>query len=78
MTRKLSQSPGAIRARRLRERRRNGWRRMVLIEVAVMDVLALRHSGYLQPDEPVRGGLEKALARVISEIRSALPAEFGG
>ena len=78
MTQKLSQTPGAIRARRLRERRRNGWRRMVSIEVSVLDVIALRHLNYLRPDEPVRGGLEKALARVISEIRSALPAEFGG
>ncbi len=76
VTRKLSQTPGAIRQRRLRERRRNGWRRMVLIEVAVMDVLALRHSGYLRPDEPVRGGVELALGRVISELRNALPDTY--
>ena len=78
MKRELSQSKGAVRQRRLRERRRNGWRRVVSIEVSVLDVIALRHLNYLRPDEPARGGLEKALARVISEIRRALPPEFGG
>ena len=78
MTRELSQSKGAVRQRRLRARRKNGWRRMVSIEISVMDVLALRHSGYLKPDEPVRGGVELALGRVISELRSALPPELGG
>ena len=72
----LSQSKGAARQRRLRERRRNGWRRVVSIEVSVIDVLALRHSGYLQSGEPARGGVELALARVISEIRNALPDEL--
>ena len=49
---------------------------MVSIEVSVLDVIALRHLNYLRPDEPVRGGLELALGRVISELRNALPDTY--
>ncbi len=76
MRRELSQTNGAVRARRLRARRRNGWRRIIHLEVSALDVIALRHAGYLRPDEPARGGLELALWRVISELRNALPDTY--
>ena len=38
----FSQSPGAIRMRRLRERRRNGWIRIAPTEISTLDVIGDR------------------------------------
>ena len=66
-------SAGAARMRRLRQRRRNGWIRVVPIEIAALDALALRCAGYLRPGESARTDLPKAMARLLAEVRDALP-----
>ena len=62
-------SPGAIRMRRLRKRRRNGWTRVIAVEVSAIDAIALREAGFLRPGESALGGLQKALRRLVVSIR---------
>ena len=62
-------SPGAIRMRRLRERRRNGWTRVIAIEVNAMDAVALRGAGFLRPGESAVDALPMALRRLAASIR---------
>ena len=76
MTQKLSQSKGAVRQRRLRQRRRNGWIRVVEVEVAAADSVALKCAGYLRRDESARTDLPKAMARLLASVRDALPAAY--
>ena len=68
VTQKLS--PGAIRLRRLRERRRNGWTLVVPVEISAMDAVALRAAGFLNPSESAVDALPLALARLVATIRS--------
>ena len=67
MTQKLS--PGAIRMRRLRERRRNEWTRIIAVELSAMDAIALREAGFLRPGELAVDALPKALKRLVATIR---------
>ena len=67
MTQKLS--PGAIRMRRLRERRRKGWTRVIAVEVSAMDAVALREAGFLRQGESALDALPKALRRLVDSIR---------
>ena len=63
-------SPGAIRMRRLRERRRNGHIRVIPVELSAMDAVALRHAGFLKPGESAVDALPLALRRLVASIRS--------
>ncbi len=76
MTRELSQSKGAVRQRRLRARRKNGWIRVISVEIAAMDSIALRCAGYLRRDESARTDLPKALRRLLDSVRDALPDAY--
>ena len=76
MKQKLSLTAGAVRQRRLRERRRNGWIRIVQVEVAAVDAVALRHLGHLRPGESARTDLPKAMARLLASVRDALPVAY--
>ncbi len=67
MTQKLS--PSAIRQRRLRDRRRNGWTRVISVEVSAMDAVALREAGFLRQRESALDALPKALGRMVASIR---------
>jgi hypothetical protein len=67
MTQKLS--TGAIRMRRLRKRRRNGWARIIAVEVNAMDAVALRGAGFLRHGESAVDGLPLALRRLVTSIR---------
>ena len=71
-------SAGAARMRKLRQRRRNGWIRVISVEIAAMDSIALRCAGYLRQNESARTDLPKAMARLLAEVRDALPPELGG
>ena len=62
-------SPAAIRMRRLRERRRNGWTRVIPVEVSAMDAVALRQAGFLQKKESATDALPMALKRLVASIR---------
>ena len=62
-------SPGAIRMRRLRERRRNGWVRMISVELSAADAVALRGAGFLRPGEAAIDALPLALRRLVASIR---------
>lgn len=62
-------SPGALRMRRLRERRRNNWTRVIEVEVSALDSLALRGAGFLRPGESAGDGLPLAIARLVASIR---------
>ncbi len=62
-------SPGAIRMRRLRERRRNGWTRVIAVEVSAMDAVALRKVGFLRHGESAFDALPMALRRLVASIR---------
>ena len=74
MTQKLS--PGAIRMRRLRERRRRGYTRVIEVEVDAMDALALRVAGFLNANESAVDALPIALKRLVASIRDALPEAY--
>ena len=76
MTRELSQTPGAVRQRRLRARRKNGWIRVVPIEIGAVDSVALKCAGYLRQDESARTDLPKALRRLLDSVRNALPDAY--
>ncbi len=67
MTPKLS--PGAVRMRRLRERRRKGWTRVIAVEVNAMDAMALREAGFLRQGESAIDALPTALGRLMASIR---------
>jgi hypothetical protein len=67
MTQKLS--PGAIRMRRLRERRRDEWTRVIPVELSAIDAIALREAGFLRPGELAVDALPKALKRLVASIR---------
>ena len=69
-------SPGAIRMRRLRKRRRNGWTRVIAVEVTTMDAVALRAAGFLNPGESALDDLPKAMKRLVASISDALPDEY--
>ena len=62
-------SPAAIRMRRLRERRRNNWTRVVGVEVSVIDSIALREAGFLRKGESAMDDLPLALKRLVTSIR---------
>ena len=62
-------SPAAIRMRRLRERRRNGWTKVIPVEVSAMDAVALRQAGFLQKGESAMDDLPLALKRLVTSIR---------
>ena len=62
-------SPGALRMRRLRERRHNGWTRVIAVEVDAMDAMALREAGFLKPGESAVDALPIALTRLVASIR---------
>ena len=62
-------SPTAIRMRRLRKRRRNGWTKVIPIEISAMDALALRRAGYLRQGESAMDELPLALKRLVTSIR---------
>jgi len=69
MTNDQQLSPGAIRMRRLRERRRKGWTRVISVEVDAMDAVALREAGYLRHGESAIDALPMALRRLVASIR---------
>jgi hypothetical protein len=62
-------SPTAIRMRRLRKRRRNGWIKVIPVEVSAMDALALRQAGYLHQGESAMDALPTAMKRLVASIR---------
>jgi hypothetical protein len=67
MTQKLS--PSAIRMRRLRNRRRNGWTRVIAVELNATDAMALREAGFLRLGESAVDALPMALKRMVASIR---------
>ncbi len=71
MTRKLS--PSAIRQRRLRARRRNGWTRVISVEVTATDAMSLREAGFLRQGESAQDALPVALGRMVASIRLRVP-----
>ena len=62
-------SAAAIRMRRLRERRRNNWTRVIAVEVSSMDAVALRQAGYLRQGESAMDALPLAMRRLLTSIR---------
>jgi hypothetical protein len=62
-------SKSAIRMRRLRERRRNGWTRVIAIDVSATDAVALRGAGFLRQGESAVDALSIALKRLVASIR---------
>jgi len=62
-------SPGAIRMRRLRRRRKNGWTKVIPVEVSAKDAVALRQAGYLRQGESAMGDFPLALKRLVASIR---------
>ncbi len=76
MIRKPSRTPGAIRQRRLRERRRRRHTRVIAVELDAMDAFALREAGFLKPGESAQDGLPLALKRLVASIRDALPDTY--
>ena len=71
MKQNLSLSPGAIRMRRLRERRRRGHTRIIAVEVDAIDAVALREAGFIHQGESARDALPLALKRLVTSIRDA-------
>ncbi len=69
MTNDQRLSPSALRMRRLRERRRNGWTRVIAVEVSAMDAVALREAGFLRHGESAMDALPMALRRLVASIR---------
>ena len=62
-------SPAAIRMRRLRARRGNGWTKVIGVEVSAMDALTLRQAGYLRQGESAMDDLPLAIKRLVASIR---------
>ena len=62
-------SPSAVRMRRLRERRSNGWTRVIAVEISAMEAVALRGAGFLRPGESAADALPMALKRLVASIR---------
>jgi hypothetical protein len=62
-------SPGAVRMRRLRERRRTGWTRVIAVEVSAMDAVVLREAGFLRQGESALDALPMAMGRLVASIR---------
>jgi hypothetical protein len=62
-------SRGAIRMRRLRERRCNGWTRVIAVESDAMDAVALREADFLRQGESALDALPMALRRLVASIR---------
>jgi hypothetical protein len=62
-------SPSAVRMRRLRERRSNGWTRVIAVEISAMEAVALRGAGFLRSDESAADALPMALKRLVASIR---------
>ena len=71
MTQKLSQTQGAVRQRRLRERRRHGFTRVIAVEVDATDAVALRAAGFIHQGESAQDALPIALKRLVASIRDA-------
>ena len=71
MTQKLSQTQGAVRQRRLRERRRRGHTRVIGVEIDATTAVALRAAGFLKPGESAQDALPIALKRLVASIRDA-------
>lgn len=69
----LTLSPNAIRMRRLRERRKRGWTRVMSVEVSAMDAVALRQSGFLRPGESAADQIPLALQRLLESLRGRFP-----
>ena len=69
MTNDQQLSPGAMRMRRLRKRRRKGWTRVIAVEVSAMDAMALRKAGFLTHGESALDALPMALGRLVASIR---------
>lgn len=69
MTSGQKPSPGAIRMRRLRRRRKNGWTKVIPVEVSAMDALALRQADFLLKSESAMDALPTALKRLVASIR---------
>ena len=69
-------SPGAIRMRRLRERRRRCHTRVIAVEVDAMDAFALRYAGFFKPGESAVNALPLALKRLVASVRDALPDTY--
>ncbi len=76
MKQDLSQSPGAIRMRRLRERRRRGHTRVIAVEVDATAAVALRAAGFFRRGESAKTDLPKAMARLLASVRDALPVAY--
>jgi hypothetical protein len=55
--------------RRLRERRCNGWTRVISVEVSAIDVVALREAGFLKQGESAMDALPVAVKRLVASIR---------
>jgi hypothetical protein len=62
-------SKSAIRMRRLRKRRSNGWTRVISVEICAMDAMALREAGFLKQGESARDALPRALVRLVASLR---------
>ncbi len=62
-------SSSAVRMRRLRARRRDGWTRVISVELSAMDAVALREAGFLMQGESAMTDLPRALARLVASIR---------
>jgi hypothetical protein len=58
----------AARMRRLRERRRKGWTRVVTVEVSANDIVNLWERGFLATDDPMTVRLSLALQRLLKSI----------
>ncbi len=69
MTNDQQLSPNAIRQRRLRERRRRGWIRIIPVEVDATGAVALREAGFLKQGESAVDALPMALSRLIASIQ---------
>ncbi len=62
-------SPSAVRQRRLRERRRDGWTRIIPIEISAADAVKLREAGFLKHGESAVDALPVALKRLVDSIQ---------
>ena len=58
-----------LRMRRLRERRRTGYTRIISIEVRAADAVSLRLHGFLTDGESARTDLQRALRRMLDSIK---------
>ena len=62
-------SKGALRMRRLRERRANRWTRVMRLEISAQDALALRRHGFLEDGESAKTDIPLALRRLLASLR---------